>query len=306
MKEIRRVLAAIDLGPNGDAPTPGSRRALVRAAWVAQKLGASLVLLHSRTQDEYWDHERESFVHGTHDDAGPAALERICDDLKGQGIETQLVIRSGSAWLSIVREVLREDIDLVVAAKRTHSAADGRQLGTVARRLLRQCPCLVWLEDAQAETDPGVVLAATDLSGVGDDVVDLAAGVADAFGATLHVVHAFSLSMEAQMQGDGARDDFIEQKTREATAHIQGLLADTPCRDSARLHVGLTSPTQAILEGMRALHPELLVMGTVSRGGVAGLLMGNTAERLVDRVECALLALKPHDFVCPVAADDEG
>ena len=34
-------------------------------------------------------------------------------------------------------------------------------------------------------------------------------------------------------------------------------------------------------------------MGTVSRGGIPGLLMGNTAERLINRIDCALLAVKP-------------
>ncbi|HEX6885840.1 MAG TPA: universal stress protein, partial [Planctomycetota bacterium] len=43
-----------------------------------------------------------------------------------------------------------------------------------------------------------------------------------------------------------------------------------------------------------------LVMGSVSRGGIAGLLLGNTAERLLDRVSCSLLTIKPQDFVSPV------
>ncbi|MEQ1895543.1 MAG: universal stress protein [Planctomycetota bacterium] len=44
----------------------------------------------------------------------------------------------------------------------------------------------------------------------------------------------------------------------------------------------------------------LLVMGSVSRGGITGLLLGNTAERLLDRVSCSLLTIKPRDFVSPV------
>jgi nucleotide-binding universal stress UspA family protein len=41
-------------------------------------------------------------------------------------------------------------------------------------------------------------------------------------------------------------------------------------------------------------------MGSVSRSGIAGLLLGNTAERLLDRVQCSLLTIKPRDFVSPV------
>jgi nucleotide-binding universal stress UspA family protein len=45
---------------------------------------------------------------------------------------------------------------------------------------------------------------------------------------------------------------------------------------------------------------DLLVMGSVSRGGIAGLLLGNTAERLLDRVHCSLLTIKPRDFISPI------
>jgi nucleotide-binding universal stress UspA family protein len=53
---------------------------------------------------------------------------------------------------------------------------------------------------------------------------------------------------------------------------------------------------------VKLLRPDLVVMGTVSRGGIPGLLMGNTAERLIDRIDCALLTVKPQDFVCPIPA----
>ena len=49
--------------------------------------------------------------------------------------------------------------------------------------------------------------------------------------------------------------------------------------------------------------PDLLVMGSLSRGGRAGVLVGETAERLVARLDCSMLVLKPDDFVSPVPAD---
>jgi nucleotide-binding universal stress UspA family protein len=44
----------------------------------------------------------------------------------------------------------------------------------------------------------------------------------------------------------------------------------------------------------------LIVMGTVSRTGVAGLLIGNSAERILRRVDCSVLTVKPDGFVTPV------
>ena len=45
---------------------------------------------------------------------------------------------------------------------------------------------------------------------------------------------------------------------------------------------------------------DLIVMGTITRSGVPGMLMGNVAESILDRIECPVLALKPQGFVSPV------
>jgi universal stress protein E len=41
-------------------------------------------------------------------------------------------------------------------------------------------------------------------------------------------------------------------------------------------------------------------MGTIGRGGMQGIMIGNTAERLLPEIQCSLLAVKPPDFVCPI------
>ena len=49
--------------------------------------------------------------------------------------------------------------------------------------------------------------------------------------------------------------------------------------------------------------PDLVVLGSVSRGGIAGLLIGNTAEKVLERVECSVLTVKPDGFKTPVTLD---
>lgn len=306
MEQFRSILAALDLGAEARALTRGSRKALERAVWIARRVGAPLTLLHSEKPDEYWDPAARGFVSAI----GGAStrrqvLEAALEEAKSDQVDARLVIRSESAWWAIVQEVLRHGIDLVVAAKRTDVDSDDRRLGTVARKLLRKCPCAVWLEDPHETSDPSVILAATDLSAVGDRAVELAASVAHALGATLHVVHAYALSMEAQLAGGEERQAYEHTRHEAATRHIERTLAGTRMAGAAKLHVGLSSPTQAVLEGVARLRPGLVVMGTVSRGGIPGLLMGNTAERLIDRIDCALLAVKPKDFVCPIQLGED-
>ncbi|MFC6670537.1 universal stress protein [Marinobacterium aestuariivivens] len=48
---------------------------------------------------------------------------------------------------------------------------------------------------------------------------------------------------------------------------------------------------------------DLLVMGTVARTGIPGFVIGNTAENLVRKIGCSLLALKPPGFTSPVRSE---
>jgi len=41
-------------------------------------------------------------------------------------------------------------------------------------------------------------------------------------------------------------------------------------------------------------------MGTVGRIGIRGLFIGNTAEAILNQVECSVLAVKPPGFQTPV------
>ena len=51
---------------------------------------------------------------------------------------------------------------------------------------------------------------------------------------------------------------------------------------------------------VRRIGADLVVMGTVARTGIGGLLMGNTAEMILSQIDCSVLAAKPEGFVTPV------
>ena len=58
-----------------------------------------------------------------------------------------------------------------------------------------------------------------------------------------------------------------------------------------------------ILKEVEEEQPDLLVMGSLSRGGRPGFQVGTIAERVLDQIDGSILAFKPGDFVCPVPAD---
>jgi universal stress protein E len=301
MPSIRRILVALDLAPHGRALTPGSRLALDQALAIAPVLDASLLLFHGTAPDEIWDPEAQKYVLRSAADAESLpALAQALQQSRNLGLVAELSLSSEATALAIVERVLRDGVDLVLAGKRNHGAG-GAWPGSVSAKLLRKCPCPVWVVKPGSALRPARILAASDLSPVGERVLALAAFVAEHCSAALHLLHAFQRPLAAQLEGDTAR--FVERERERCTRALEEQLARVAPGRAAEFHVGVTSPTEAILACDARVAPDLVVMGSVSRGGIAGWLLGNTAQRLVERLDRSLLTVKPDDFVCPVRVE---
>ncbi|WP_432648854.1 universal stress protein [Methylomarinum roseum] len=44
-------------------------------------------------------------------------------------------------------------------------------------------------------------------------------------------------------------------------------------------------------------------MGTLGQTGISGFLIGNTAEAILDQLQCSVLAIKPPGFRSPVTIE---
>jgi universal stress protein E len=301
MRAIRKIITGLDIGDDC-ALSDGSRAALEQMRWVAKSTGARVTLMHSIHPDERWDPHEKHYVavaEGcSEQDRRP--FEDALSSIRDAGIDAELVVTEERAWLAIVQRVLRDGTDLVFVGKRAGASDDGRKLGSVSQKLTRKCPCAVWAVESDGRGRPRSILAATDLTAVGSHAVELAALLAAESGAELHVVHAMAMPMSVQLEGERSEAEFVRDHRKAAVERIKELLA--PQHQQAEFHIGLASPTCAVLECVDRLKPELVVMGTISRGGIAGLLVGNTAERLMARLDCSILTVKPEDFVCPVSS----
>ena len=221
-----------------------------------------------------------------------------------QGISTvgQLVIVRDRAWLEIIRRVQKRENDLVVVARRNQ--LDAGAIGGIARKLMRKCPCPVWVVNLEGSLEPRAIVAATDFSEVGNLSVVLAADLARIGGGELHVVHAWQapivVPIASEIEAPPLAPAELEELQKTVEERLEAALLPLDLPVAVRRHVPCEAPSRAIRDLVERIPADLLVMGTVSRAGIAGLLMGNTAERLLDRVHCSMLTVKPSDFVSPV------
>lgn len=295
MTAFPRILVGLDLGATRKCLTAGSALVAERVRELARREGAAVTLLHSQAADEHWDAGEDDYVYapsGLPGD-GRAALERALAALREAGVEADLVVTEERPVPAIVEHVRERGIDLVLTGKRSEPVRGGRRIGSVSMSLLRQCPCAVWVARPGTRSPLRTVLAATDLSDAGEWALRAGAHVAARFDATLRVVHALQLSMSVQMSGASAQQEWERERRAEVEAALRATLAEEEAVADVHLHVGLGAPTSAITHAVERFDVDLVAMGTVSRGGLPGLVVGNTAERLLDRLDCSLLVVKP-------------
>ncbi|MCF5889492.1 universal stress protein [Aeromonas veronii] len=65
-------------------------------------------------------------------------------------------------------------------------------------------------------------------------------------------------------------------------------------------HIVQGIPDQKIPEIVTKLKADLVVMGTISRVGIAGVIIGNTAENVLSQINTSVLTIKPAGFKAPM------
>lgn len=308
MRRFERILVGLALDPETQEVTAGSAKAALQAVWLAGATRGKILVLHAteRTDDSVAAVGQEERVRASLSAEARARLSQVVTDARAAGVDAELRVVAERAWLALIHATLRGEADLVMIGKRNRSPLEGRRLGFVATKLLRKCPAPVWVVEPDHDLVHRLVLAASDLSPVGDCVASIAAGIARQQGCELHLVHAYqipiALQLEAAQLSEAEYGARVDDLRRRASEHLQASAADFGAGEAKglKVHVGKGAPATVIREALAHLDPDLLVMGTLTRGGLAGILVGSTAERLLDRVDCSILALKPDDFVSPI------
>ena len=94
---------------------------------------------------------------------------------------------------------------------------------------------------------------------------------------------------------------YLEKARQRAASALARLARSFEGRlDEKKIVLQRGEPEAVIPEFVVAEGIDVLVMGTVARSGIPGLLIGNTAERVLRRLPCSVLTVKPDGFVSPV------
>lgn len=236
-------------------------------------------------------------------------------------LDIQLDVLVGRTFIEVIRFILRNGHDLLIKPAENPSFIE-RIFGSDDMQLLRNCPCPVLLTRAEGKPEYRNILAAVGFNPVLPDPVEqdlnqqilgLSGSLAFSDFAALHVLHAWDAPSEAMIRS------WSSKPKEESLAYVESVRSSherafIPLREQLAERIGkdandFISPAFLLRRGVAAfvipeiakqLQVDLVVMGTVARTGIAGLLIGNTAEGILEQLQCSVLAVKPTGFISPV------
>lgn len=243
-------------------------------------------------------------------------LDEVIQPIRREGIPICAKVLSGTRFIEVIREVLRNNHDLVI---KTVAAKDGKKevlFGSTAMSLMRKCPCPVWVIKPTPRLRFSRILAAVNpvpsdeaQNTLNRKIMDLASSLTQSEEGELHVVHAWDLYYDdilknrAILSGHEV-DRLVAAAENTHRAWLDELLRPyAPGISSNNVHLLRGHASKVISKIASREEIELIVMGTVCRTGVSGLLIGNTAEKVLQKVDCSVLTVKPEGFVSPVKVE---
>jgi len=251
-----------------------------------------------------------------------AALEALVAPARQQ-VALELKVLQGEMLIEVVRLVLSHGHDLLLKTATEETTLTHRLLGSADMQLLRKCPCPVWLLKPSAPRNHRRVLAAVEFEPAAHrpeavllnrEILTLAASIAMAEFAELHVVHVWDAIAESLLRVWGSDPTpanlaaYVNGERKLHEAGLQHLMGDLRGHIgpeafdylAPRLHLPRGAARSTVPSLAQELAVDLIVMGTVGRTGIPGLLIGNTAETILEQIDCSVLAIKPPGFISPV------
>ncbi len=324
MRRFKKILCVVE-------PDKNSEAALAHAAQIASDHQADVTVasvlrisgaVHAFFQDK---NERVTGL-AQSADSKRSAIEKWVEQHEPK-LRADVQIYTGIGFIEVVRSVIENQYDLVIKCADDMEWLD-RLFGSDDMHLLRKCPCPVLILKPGKSSAFRNVLATVDVK---DDlfesedgrvqeelnrkVLEYSVVFSVSESSDMHIGSAWDAYAEDFMRygafsqvPDEKVDQYVGQIRRECEERLESLvdeMTESVGKDAVEYvrpmtHLVKGVPSKEIPLMVKEHDVDLVVMGTVARTGIPGYIIGNTAEAILEQVQCSVLAIKPDGFKSPV------
>lgn len=293
-RPVKTVLVATDYSECAGFALAWARR-------LAGRHGANLVVHHALAPPQGAPAFPELVpyppeLHEQYRKAAQDRLDQAASDAQKDGIEATVDLQVGPAVSTILLAAEKHDADVIVTGTRGLSGLRHVLLGSTAERLVQHSPIPVL--SVHPEMQPperiGRILVPTDFSDDGEAPLDAAVRILGDTNAEIVIFHAFHVPVEyTHLAGGFVMPDLARSalgEARDALERIAAPLRATGQNVTVAAREGY--PAQAIEIEARDREVDLIAMGTHGRSFLPHVVLGSTAERVVQHSPCPVLTVR--------------
>ncbi|MGB2427717.1 MAG: universal stress protein UspE [Alteromonas sp.] len=306
MNSYQNLLVVID-------PQSETQPALARACLLAKKTSATITAFmciydFSYEMTTMLSHEERDAMRQAVLSDRKEWLTNICKKYANpNGIEP-CVVWDNSVYTAAIKHAIQINADLLVKAANSHDDLASLIFTPTDWHLLRKSPMSVLMVKQHDWPENGNVIAAVNVGTddsqhqkLNNSVTNTACGMTQLLDANLHLVNAYpgtplNLAIEIpefDPHGYTCNVKHHHEQEMQKFSELHGVAEQFS-------HVEPGLPEIAIPKIAAEIDAELVVIGTIGRVGISAALIGNTAEYVIDALNCDVLAIKPEGFQSPI------
>ena len=215
----------------------------------------------------------------------------------------------------IIRHIIKNGYDLLI--KDAETLNDERGFKAIDMDILRKCPCPVWISKTTHKNDheKNIAVAIDPLSPTAEGhalslhLLEISRSLANAYNEKLKIISCWDYVFEEYLSKNmsfkvDAEDlaRFVNTTSQHHHDALNQLIQESVITDNYEVAHVRGSPDEVIPQYITENSIDVLVMGTVGRTGIPGFVIGNTAENVLQNLNCSLIAIKPNGFMTPIKA----
>lgn len=195
----------------------------------------------------------------------------------------------------VIQQVLRGKHDLLMVSTRDKSLAESL-LGSTTLEIMRRCPCPIWAVKPENNERKKIMVGIHFDDKVEDrnnalnkELLKLSTLFNRATTEELHLVNVVK-KLTPEIREQHLSD--IKQLATTIDSNLQ-----------VTIEVLEGDVTKVLPDYAEKQSIALVMLGMLSRTGLMGFFIGNTAEKILDDLDCSVVTAKPNSFVSPISLD---
>lgn len=223
-------------------------------------------------------------------------------------------LKVGVSFIEVIREVMLYEAQLLIVPV-FNPPTDPYDSNTM--HMIRKCPCTVWvMRHSELVKRPRVLVAVDNdinnsvIRSNNRKAIEMAKWLQASTRCSFSLIHTWALRNEAVLRQESFLEaaqaqinDMISREKKFHDAWFKAFCGKIKNLNVSNCYFKKGDPEEVIPAMVAKSRFDIVIMGSVSTLSIPGLIIGNHAEAILQRLRCSVIVVKPEGFVTPVQPD---